>query len=72
MFQLGVLSREGWRKSLSADVDGYAKAEAINAIFIKSLNAAIRDDNPIRAVTRGTATNFGGMTANRMHPSSDD
>ncbi|KAL7916704.1 polyketide synthase [Trichoderma velutinum] len=71
MSQSGVLSREGSCKSFSADADGYARAEAINAIFVKPLDAAIRDGNPIRAVIRGTATNFDGKTAGLAHPSSD-
>lgn len=48
----GVLSPEGSCKSFSADADGYARAEAINAIYIKPLDDAIRDGNPIRAVIR--------------------
>ncbi|KAK4064140.1 uncharacterized protein Triagg1_9119 [Trichoderma aggressivum f. europaeum] len=50
MLQSGVLSRGGSCKSLSADVDGYARAEAINAIFVKPLSAAIRHGNPIRTI----------------------
>ncbi|KAL7954567.1 hypothetical protein V8C34DRAFT_308235 [Trichoderma compactum] len=45
-------------------------AEAINAIFIKPLDAAIRDGNPIRVVIRGTDTKFDGTTAGLTHPSS--
>ncbi|UKZ74593.1 hypothetical protein TrVFT333_002263 [Trichoderma virens FT-333] len=69
--QSGVLSREGLCKSFSADADGYARAEAINAIFVKPLSAAIRDSNPIRAVIRATATNFDGKMAGLSHPSLD-
>uniref|UniRef100_A0A8H7KAW2 Carrier domain-containing protein n=1 Tax=Bionectria ochroleuca TaxID=29856 RepID=A0A8H7KAW2_BIOOC len=71
MSQYGVLSPEGSSKSFSADADGYARAEAISAIYIKPLEAAIRDGNPIRAVIRSTATNFDGKTAGVAHPSAD-
>lgn len=71
MSQYGVLSPEGSSKSFSADADGYARAEAISAIYIKPLEAAIRDGNPIRAVIRSTATNFDGKTAGVAHPSAN-
>ncbi|KAL5089049.1 hypothetical protein Trisim1_005906 [Trichoderma cf. simile WF8] len=44
-----------------------ARAKAINAIFIKAPNVAIRDDNPIRAIISVTATNFDGKTAGVTH-----
>jgi acyl transferase domain-containing protein/phospholipid N-methyltransferase len=71
MAQFNALSPEGSCKSFSADADGYARAEAVSAIFIKPLDAAIRDGNPIRAVIRSTATNFDGKTAGIAHPSTD-
>lgn len=48
-----------------------ARAKAINAIFIKAPNVAIRDDNPIRAIISVTATNFDGKTAGVTHLGSD-
>lgn len=70
MPQSGVLFREGSFEPFSADADGYARAEAINAIFVKPLDAAIRDGNTIQVVIKGAATNFDRMTAGLTHPSS--
>jgi acyl transferase domain-containing protein len=62
MTEQGVLSPDGSSRSFSADANGYARGEAINAIFIKPLSDAIRDGNPIRAVIRATASNCDGKT----------
>ena len=51
--------------------DGYIKAEAINAVFIKRLSDAVRDGDPIRAVIRGTATNSDGRTPGIASPSAE-
>src|SRR6478735_11328131 len=55
MTEQGVLSPTGSCKSFSADADGYARAEAVTAIYVKPLADAIRDGNPVRAVIRGTS-----------------
>lgn len=52
----GVLSPTGSCKTFDAKADGYARGEAINAVFIKKLEDAIRDGDPIRGVVRATAT----------------
>jgi acyl transferase domain-containing protein/NADPH:quinone reductase-like Zn-dependent oxidoreductase len=48
----------------------YVKAEAINALYLKRLDDAIRDGDPIRAVIRGTASNASGRTQGIANPSS--
>jgi acyl transferase domain-containing protein len=48
----GVLATDGSCKTFSADANGYARGEAISAIYLKPLTDAIRDNNPIRAVIR--------------------
>jgi acyl transferase domain-containing protein len=63
MTQVGVLSPEGSCKTFDSDADGFARAEAINAIYIKRLDDAIRDGNPIRAVIRGILSNSDGKSA---------
>lgn len=63
MTEQAVLAPDGSCKTFSSDANGYARAEAISAIFIKSLANAIRDGNPVRAVIRGTATNSDGKGA---------
>lgn len=60
MTEQGVLAPDGSCKTFSADADGYARGEAVSAIFIKPLAEAIRDGNPVRAVIRGTASNSDG------------
>ncbi|KAE8141770.1 polyketide synthase [Aspergillus pseudotamarii] len=69
MCEVGVLSRDGRCKTFDATADGYGRGEAINAIYIKKLDDAIRDGNPIRAVIRGTAVNSDGRTPNITYPS---
>lgn len=56
MSEQGVLAVDGSCKTFSADANGYARGEAINAVFIKSLADALRDGNPVRAVIRSTAS----------------
>jgi acyl transferase domain-containing protein len=67
----GAMSKTGSCKTFSADADGYARAEAVVAIYIKPLNNALRDGNPIRAVIRGTANNSDGNSSTLTHPNAD-
>ncbi|GJN78219.1 type I iterative polyketide synthase [Purpureocillium lilacinum] len=67
----GVLSPSGMCQSFDAKADGYVRGEAVNAVFVKKLEDAVRDGDPIRAIIRGTATNFDGKTAGISNPSSD-
>ncbi|KAI0193448.1 fatty acid synthase S-acetyltransferase [Astrocystis sublimbata] len=71
MTEQGVLSPDGSCKTFSAEANGYARGEAITAIFIKPLCDAIRDGNPIRAVIRGTSANVDGKTPGLSQPSTD-
>lgn len=57
-----ALSPEGSSKTFDASADGYARGEGVTALFIKRLDAAIKDGNPIRAVIRGSASNADGKT----------
>ncbi|PGG97404.1 hypothetical protein AJ79_09216 [Helicocarpus griseus UAMH5409] len=65
----GVLSPDGSCKTFSADANGYARGEAITAVYVKSLRAALRDGNPIRSVISGSAINFDGNTNPLTMPS---
>lgn len=69
MTEQGVLSKDGSCKTFSADANGYARGEAITAIYVKPLAHAIRDGNPVRAVVRATATNVDGKTPGMSYPS---
>jgi acyl transferase domain-containing protein len=55
--------------AFDANADGYACAEAVNAIYIKRLDDAIRDRNPIRAIVRSSATNFDDKATSISNPS---
>ncbi|EKG11425.1 Beta-ketoacyl synthase [Macrophomina phaseolina MS6] len=57
--------------AFDAKADGYIKGEAVNAVYLKRLDDAIRDGDPIRAVIRGTATNSDGYTPGIASPSSE-
>ncbi|KAK9384671.1 thiolase-like protein [Lipomyces mesembrius] len=50
-------SATGKCHTFDANADGYVAAEAVNAVFLKRLDDAVRDRDPIRAIIRGTATN---------------
>jgi acyl transferase domain-containing protein len=69
MTEQGVLSPDGRCKTFDAAADGYARGEAINAVYIKKLSDAIRDRDPIRAVIRATASNADGKTSSMSVPS---
>ncbi|WQF80921.1 Putative Acyl transferase domain superfamily, phosphopantetheine binding ACP domain, thiolase [Colletotrichum destructivum] len=71
MSEQGVLSPEGSCKTFSADADGYGRGEAVSALFIKPLDAALRDGNPVRAIIKQTATNADGKTQGVSMPSTE-
>jgi acyl transferase domain-containing protein len=66
----GVLSSTGSCNTFSDGVNGYARGEAMNVIYIKGLAHATQAGNPVRAVIRSTATNSDGKTAGIAQPSS--
>lgn len=66
-----ALSPEGSSKSFDAAADGYARGEGVNALYIKRLDKAIRDKNPIRAVIRSSASNADGRTNGMAMPNSE-
>jgi acyl transferase domain-containing protein len=68
MTALELLSPEGSCKTFDAAANGFARAEAINAVYIKDLGAAVRDGNPIRAIIRATATNSDGKGQSLVTP----
>ncbi|KAH7306034.1 polyketide synthase [Stachybotrys elegans] len=71
MSNMGVMSPDGSCKPFSANVNGYARAEAIVSFMLKPLADAIRDNNPIRAVITGAATNHDGKTNGITVPNAD-
>ncbi|KAF4208764.1 hypothetical protein CNMCM8927_008713 [Aspergillus lentulus] len=63
-----VLSPDGLCKTFDANANGYARGEAVNAVYIKTLEEAIADGDPIRAVIRATSANYDGRTAKIFAP----
>ncbi|KAB2572374.1 Reducing polyketide synthase rdc5 [Lasiodiplodia theobromae] len=62
-------SPSGKCHTFDVKADGYIKAEAVNVVILKRLSDAIRDQDPIRAVIRGSATNSDGNTPGIASPS---
>ncbi|KAI1125429.1 hypothetical protein F5Y10DRAFT_284293 [Nemania abortiva] len=69
MGEHGVLSPNSSCRAFDADADGYVRAEAASTLFIKRLDDAIRDGNPIRGLIRSTGINYNGKTPGIAQPS---
>jgi acyl transferase domain-containing protein len=64
-----MMSPEGISHTFDERANGYGRGEAINAIIIKPLKAALADGDTIRAVIRGTGANQDGKTPGITMPS---
>jgi len=69
MTEQGVLSPDGFCKTFSNEANGYARGEALSAIYIKKLSDAIRDGDHVRAVICSTCINSDGRTPGFSTPS---
>ncbi|KAM0251922.1 hypothetical protein ACHAQJ_007937 [Trichoderma viride] len=58
----GFLSATSACHTFDTSADGYARAEALNAIYITRLSSAMKSDRKVHAVIRGTAINANGKT----------
>ena len=67
----GALSPDASSKTFDAGANGYVRAEGVNCLYLKRLDEAIRDGNPIRGVIRGTSSNAGGRTTGLTVPNMD-
>lgn len=63
------LSPDGRCYTFDEKANGYARGEAIACLILKPLADALRDQNTIRAVIRGTGSNQDGRTAGITRPS---
>ena len=66
----GFLSADGKCFSFDHRANGYSRGEGVGTIIIKSLSAALRDGDTIRAIVRGTGINQDGRTPGITLPSS--
>ena len=56
----GMLSRDGVCRTFDYTANGYVRGEGAALVLLKPLDRAIRDDDCIWGVIRGTAVNHGG------------
>lgn len=53
----GTLSADGTCKTFDISADGYGRAEGIGVLYLKRLDKARADRNPVRSIIRSTALN---------------
>ncbi|KAF3762976.1 hypothetical protein M406DRAFT_333211 [Cryphonectria parasitica EP155] len=68
MQELGVSSPSGYCHTFDAAADGYARGEAVSAVYLKKLSDAIHDGDPVRSVVRSTCLNAGGRSSTLSAP----
>ncbi len=66
-----MLSPAGQCRAFDADGQGFVRAEGAVSFILKPLEAAVRDNNPILGVVRGSDTNNDGRTGGISLPSSE-
>ncbi|KAJ5752589.1 hypothetical protein N7520_009506 [Penicillium odoratum] len=69
MDNLGLLSKDNRCYSFDACGNGYSRGEGVGVLVIKTLEDAVRDGDPIRAVIRASASNQDGKTPGITQPS---
>ncbi|KAL6710125.1 hypothetical protein ACN47E_009916 [Coniothyrium glycines] len=69
MSDMHFLSPDSISYSFDERANGYARGEGIGAVILKPLDLALRDNDPIRAVIRGTASSSDGRTPGITMPS---
>ena len=71
MMKAGVLSKTSTCHTFDDSADGYARADGLGSLYLKRLSDAVKDNDPIRAVIRGTAIGSNGRTRGISAPSAD-
>lgn len=71
MVSLGFLSPDGKCYAFDSRANGYGRGEGVGIVVLKRLSDAIRDNDTIRGVIRGTATNQDGRTSGITLPSAE-
>ena len=64
----GVLADDGRCRSFDSEASGYVRGEGAGAIFLKKLDQAIDDGNPVYAVIKATGVNHGGRATSLTAP----
>lgn len=67
----GVLSGTSTCHTFDASADGYGRADGVGAVYLKKLSSALRDNDPIHGIVRGTAINANGRTNGITLPSAE-
>ena len=71
MVSLGFLSKDGKCYTFDSRANGYGRGEGVGIVVLKRLSDAIRDNDTIRGVIRGTSTNQDGRTSGITMPSAE-
>ncbi|KAM3465179.1 hypothetical protein MY5147_009341 [Beauveria neobassiana] len=71
MTALNFLSPDGKCFTFDARANGYGRGEGVGVVILKRMSDAIRDNDPIRAVIRGTRVNQDGRTTGITLPSKE-
>lgn len=66
-----MLSPESRCKTFSEDADGYARSEGCGVIVLKRLSTAIKDNDTIHAVIKGSAINNDGKSTGFTVPNAE-
>ncbi|MFB6891662.1 polyketide synthase [Kitasatospora sp. NPDC056327] len=62
----GVLSSEGHCRFGDAGADGFVRSDGVGVVVLKTLERAVADGDPIRAVILGSAMSHDGATKERV------
>ncbi len=66
--QLGMLSATGKCKTFDSSADGYVRGEGAGIILLKPLTKALKDQDRIYGVIKGSAVNHGGKARTLTSP----
>lgn len=69
---LGVLSPDGRSYAFDDRANGYGRGEGVITVVVKSLQAAIRDGDQVRALVRASGVSSDGKTAGITLPSEEE